>query len=118
MDRKAQGTLEYAVIIVVVLSALLAMQTYMGRGVQGKLRSSVDSIGEQYVAGNMTSKYTTEQETDMETQETFGLADDRTTISKGRSKYKITTAAAVTRSATGNDAEKLTQELSEDKLFP
>jgi Flp pilus assembly pilin Flp len=47
-----QTTLEYAVIIAVVVAALVAMQIYMKRGVEGKLRDSTDKIGEQFEASN------------------------------------------------------------------
>ena len=46
-NRKAQSTVEYAVLIAVVAGALLAMQIYMKRGAMGKLRSSTDQIGDQ-----------------------------------------------------------------------
>lgn len=57
--RKGQSTLEYAVVIVVVVAALLAMQIYMKRGVQGKLRESTDSIGEQFDAKHTSNDFTT-----------------------------------------------------------
>jgi len=47
-----QTTLEYAVIIAVVVAALVAMQIYMKRGIEGKLRDSTDKIGEQFEATN------------------------------------------------------------------
>ena len=47
---RGQSTLEYAVIIAVVVGALLAIQIYMKRGVQGKLRDSTDQIGQQFEA--------------------------------------------------------------------
>lgn len=50
--QKGQSVLEYAMIIAVVVAGLIAMQVYMKRGVQGKLRSSVDDIGAQFDAGN------------------------------------------------------------------
>ena len=46
--RKGQSTLEYALIIAVVVSALLMMQHYVKRGIGGKLRSSSDEIGDQF----------------------------------------------------------------------
>jgi len=49
---KGQSTLEYAVITAVVVGALLAIQIYMKRGMQGKLRDSTDQIGEQFDAEN------------------------------------------------------------------
>lgn len=59
MSRKGQSTLEYAIIIVVIVAALLAMQVYIKRGVQGKLRTSTDDIGEQYSPQITTGSYTT-----------------------------------------------------------
>jgi len=70
--NKAQSTLEYAVIIAVVAGALLAINKYMNRGIQGKLRESTDQIGEQYSAGNMASTVSTEQKGAMNTIESFG----------------------------------------------
>lgn len=75
---RAQSTLEYTVIIAVVVGALLAMQIYMKRGVQGKLRESTDDIGEQFAAGqtSVTSRTdrtagTTVQEVSNEATSTF-----------------------------------------------
>ncbi|MDD3374210.1 MAG: hypothetical protein PHY73_00610 [Candidatus Omnitrophica bacterium] len=42
--KTAQSTLEYAVLIVIIIGALIAMRTYLNRGIQGKLKSSTDDI--------------------------------------------------------------------------
>lgn len=55
LNRKAQSTLEYAVIIAVVVAALIAMQAYVKRGLQGKFRQASDDIGEQYSPARTTS---------------------------------------------------------------
>jgi len=57
--RKAQSTLEYAVLIIIVIGALLSIQTYIKRGVQGRLRQASDDIGDQYSVGNMNMTRTT-----------------------------------------------------------
>ena len=57
--KKGQGTLEYAVIIVVVVGALVAMQWYIKRGYQGKLRQATDEMGEQYSPAQVSSNFTT-----------------------------------------------------------
>lgn len=114
--NRAQGTLEYAMIIAVVVAALLAIQVYMKRGVQGKLRESTDQIGQQYSAGKMTSNYTTEQIAEMKTKETFGL--EGTAFTQGVSNFTVVTPSAVTRKAEGTSAEKVTQTLNEEVLFP
>ena len=59
MKTRGQSTLEYVILTGFIVAALIAMGTYMKRGVQGKLRESTDSVGEQYEAGETTGKYTT-----------------------------------------------------------
>ncbi len=58
-NKKAQSTLEYAILIGVVVAALIATQVYLKRGYQGKLRESADSAGEQFSPGYTTYDYTT-----------------------------------------------------------
>jgi Flp pilus assembly pilin Flp len=111
-NKLGQSTLEYAVIIAVVVAALLAIQIYMKRGVQGKLRESTDSIGEQYSAGYTTSKYSTTQAGNQETKEEFGVE------AQGVSKYSVVTPATITTAAEGADAETVTRQLRDEKLFP
>lgn len=50
-NLKAQSTLEYAILVVIIIGVLLAMQVYIKRGLQGRLKSSTDDIGEQYSVG-------------------------------------------------------------------
>ncbi len=47
-ERKGQLAVEYVVILTIVVGALLAMQMYFKRGIQGRIKSSTDSVGEQY----------------------------------------------------------------------
>ena len=49
--RKAQSTLEYALVIVAVVAALMAIQSYLRRTIQGKLRASSDQIGYHFEDG-------------------------------------------------------------------
>ena len=58
-NKKAQSTLEYAILISVLVAALIAMQTYLKRGVQGKIRESSDQIGESFSPGYTTSNRVT-----------------------------------------------------------
>ena len=48
MMKKAQSTLEYAALIAVVVAAMLAMHLYFQRGLEGRMRSSSDDVGDQY----------------------------------------------------------------------
>lgn len=57
--KKAQSSLEYAILIIIVLGALLSIQVYIKRGIQGRLKTATDDIGEQYKSGGMNITKTT-----------------------------------------------------------
>ena len=46
--RKGQSTVEYALIIAIVVAGLLAMQFYVKRGYSGRLKSAADDMGDAY----------------------------------------------------------------------
>lgn len=48
LNRKAQVFLEYAVLVAILAAALVGMQIYMKRAVQGKYRQLGDDLGPQY----------------------------------------------------------------------
>lgn len=57
--NKGQSTLEYAILIVVVIMALIGVQGYISRAVQGRQRDASDQIGEQFHAGSAWTNITT-----------------------------------------------------------
>ena len=83
---KAQSTLEYAVLIMVIIGALLAIQTYIKRGVQGRLKSATDDIGDQYSPDNTNAIKTVVSQT--KTQEVFGV-DTTGVADQGHSETKL-----------------------------
>jgi len=105
--------LEYAMIIAVIVGALIAMQIYLKRSVQGKLRDSIDDIGGggQYAAGQMTSTVTTCQIGNFVTNETFGAEG------VGISNYVISEAPTMNVSATGTDKEEIGTTFNETNLL-
>ncbi|MBF0523285.1 MAG: hypothetical protein HQL24_09555 [Candidatus Omnitrophica bacterium] len=50
--KRGQSTLEYAILVIIIIGALLSIQTYIKRGIQGRLKSATDDIGDQYSPGN------------------------------------------------------------------
>lgn len=62
-NNKAQSTLEYAVLVGVVVAGLLAMQVYLKRGYQGNLKEQADSMGSQFSPGQTTAHYNTTSQT-------------------------------------------------------
>src|SRR3989338_1863438 len=67
--KKGQSTLEYAILIIIIIGALLSIQVYIKRGVQGRLKSATDDIGTQFSPGNTNVIKT--MTTSSRSQETF-----------------------------------------------
>jgi hypothetical protein len=55
---KAQSMLEYSVLIACVVAGLIAMQIYMKRSIEGRLKQAADEIGEHYAPEATTSDIT------------------------------------------------------------
>jgi len=93
--NKAQTTLEYAILIGVVVAGLIAMQVYLKRGYQGSLKESSDSMGKQFSPGYTTGHY----ETNSSTKSTEVLAN-KVTVSTiptdGQTSDKTTSEAVET----------------------
>ena len=59
LSARGQSALEYTTLIVCLIAALLAMGTYIKRGVQGRLKESGDELGQQYDPNNTRAFYRT-----------------------------------------------------------
>jgi len=77
-QKRGQSTLEYAVLIVVIIGALLTIQVYIKRGVQGRLKSAADDIGDQYSDGNTNEIKTTVRNS--KTEEVFNAGTSSSNI--------------------------------------
>ena len=74
-SKRGQSTLEYAVLIVVIIGALVAVQVYLKRGIQGRMRESSDQIGEQFSPGyTVSNRITTTYSNSTETADAWGSA--------------------------------------------
>ena len=92
-QKRGQSTLEYAVLIVVIIGALLAVQTYIKRGVQGRLKSASDDIGDQFSPGNTNEiRHTFTQSN---TTETFTAGVSNTVLTSPEITNSITNTAIV-----------------------
>lgn len=56
-NRKAQTTAEYAILIGLVVAALVAMQTYVKRGLQGRVKDATDTFATQTANIGTTNQY-------------------------------------------------------------
>ncbi len=76
--KRGQSTLEYAVLTTIIIGALLSIQFYIKRGVQGRLKSASDDIGDQYSVGNTNVIKTTK--TSGTTHDTFVQAESKSEL--------------------------------------
>lgn len=84
IKRRAQSTLEYALIIAVVVGGLIAMQVYVKRGLQGRLKSAADDIGEQYSPGHTTGVTTVHSNSSTQENLTGGITTSTSTTIQNR----------------------------------
>lgn len=56
-NKKAQQTAEYALLIALVVAAVIAMQTYAQRTIQGRIRDAGDYLSTQTSALGTTDQY-------------------------------------------------------------
>ena len=61
LGRKAQTTAEYAILIGLVVGAVIAMQVYVKRGLQGRMRDAVDHVGANGDVGGTDLAFTSAQ---------------------------------------------------------
>ena len=97
IKKRGQSTLEYAILVVVVIMALVAIQAYLKRGIQGRMRDSADQIGDQFSPEFTEYNYTTKSHT--KTNET---QDAWTTTAK----YLDSSSERTGQETTGNFAEE------------
>jgi len=76
--QKGQSTLEYVILIIIIMGALLSIQVYIKRGVSGRLKSAADDIGIQFSPGN--TNVTKTMSTSSVTNETSTVGDQRSTL--------------------------------------
>ena len=76
--HRAQGMLEYAVFLSVVVSALLLWQFMIKRSYEGRIKQEIDSVGASYSPGHTIadSAMTTESRTNSYTGGKISLTDN------------------------------------------
>lgn len=65
--KKGQSLLEYSLILAAIIVAIIFMQGYVRRGLQGRLRSAADDIGDQYSVWGGMNYLTNRQSNTLET---------------------------------------------------
>jgi cytoskeletal protein RodZ len=96
-QKRGQSTLEYVVLIIIIIGALISIQVYIKRGVQGRLRSAADDIGDQYDDGNTNVLKTTKRAS--ETYEEFANGATTSQIGAGGELTNTTDNSVIVNTA-------------------
>lgn len=83
-NRRGQTTAEYAVVVGVVIAAIVAMQIYVKRGMQAKVKDVTDNFTSQAVGGRQTSQYEPYY-----ASSDYTVAQDRTAHEEVAEGYKV-----------------------------
>ena len=66
--NKAQSTFEFATLLIIIIGALLTMQVYVKRGLQGRWKAATDDVGDQYDPAAMNGAVTYQLDAESKTQ--------------------------------------------------
>jgi hypothetical protein len=96
--RNGQSTLEYAILIIIIIAALLTLQTYIKRGLSGRLKDATDDIGDQYSESNTAEFH----------KRTHSIKNSRDTVKDGvtTSSLRADAFTNVTQNIKVGDAEE------------
>lgn len=111
---QGQVAIEFAVLVVIIIAALLVMQIYLKRGISGKLRRFADSIGEQYDPRRTTSDITTVTASDVTTAAAptdVNVLENGTPV--GTLSF-LTTITTINSSTTQRQGSETVEELGHD----
>lgn len=89
--KKAQSTAEYVIVLGLIVAAVMAMQTYVKRGFQGKIKDAVDYVDPN--AQSTNAIFSTKQYEPYYLGSTFNTSrtsDEAEDISTGGETNKIT----------------------------
>src|SRR3989338_440963 len=91
--QKGQSTLEYAVLIIIIIGALLSIQVYIKRCIQGRLKGAADDIGDQFSVGN--TNVTQTMTTSSVTKDTFTRGVSGSTLIGDEVTSTVTNSAII-----------------------
>lgn len=91
LNRKAQSITEYAVLSGVLIMAVVLMQVYLKRSVQGKFKDTADQIGEQFSTGETYSTQAIQQSLRNEISGVGSVSD----LTAAWSKSTVITTASI-----------------------
>ena len=100
-SRKGQNTAEYAILIGVIVAAAIAMQIYIRRGMQARIKDAVDftKTADSDVGGNVFDHNVSQYEP-------YYMNTNFTTVQSGGSSEEMQTGGGVVRNSMGETTQR------------
>lgn len=98
-NRKGQNTAEYAILIGVIVAAAIAMQIYIRRGMQARIKDAVDYTSTADDDAGMNVFSSTQYEP-------YYMSTDFTTTQTGATTEAMQVGGGMTRTITGQTTER------------
>ncbi|MCM8782804.1 MAG: hypothetical protein NC909_00180 [Candidatus Omnitrophica bacterium] len=89
--KRAQTLTEYAILLGIIATAIIAMQVYVKRGLQGRVKDGTDYLGQQTMAIGSTGQY-----------EPYYIEQDFTTGRSSQQTETLETGGGVRRDVTAD----------------
>ena len=107
--NKAQTIIEYAVFVTFLVAAVIAMQVYFKRGLQGSIRQAADEVGSQYDPDNTITDW--QMTRSASSSSVYGVEQppDWQGIGYGR-QYYVTTTTDSSESMSQSGSEQVLSE--------
>jgi hypothetical protein len=94
LSKRAQSTAEYAIVLALVVGAVVAMQVYVKRGLQGRIKNAVEFVGVNGNVGGSDFGFSTNQ------YEPYYVSSDQGSSSAQLQNEVLGTEGAVGRAST------------------
>jgi len=111
LRKRAQTTAEYAVLIALVVGAVVAMQVYVKRGIQGRIRNVVDDVN---LGGAITADSSGASVSNIMTgdqYEPYYVSSTGSTTQTSSNSEDLKTGGAVSRTASSQVDVSRTQDI-------
>ncbi len=93
-NKRGQSVLEYVILIIVVIAAFVTLQAYVKRGLQGRIKSATDDIGEQFTTSNGVNYHKTVRSTTSSFENSLAGSTNTTSNTASNTTRSVTLPAA------------------------
>lgn len=110
-SQRGQSTAEYAILVSLVIASIVAMQTYVKRGLQGKVKDATDHVSDEMQQAGVTG--TTTQYEPYYASNDFKVSqsqDNKTTVGEGQTVTRTVNKDTTERTGTSKQETDISKD--------